>query len=144
MMKEINIPIKKVCLDDDNYHIVIKSEMAENNSCWWIIDTGASKTVFDICNVQMYENLGSIPKTDCKSTGINGEIENVCVGRLFDLKFSCCDFSGLEVALVDLSHVNKVYNAIVGYNIVGLIGGDFLDKYSAVIDYGKERLTISL
>lgn len=144
MCKIIKIPLNIVHLDNANCHIIIKSEILSNNNCWWIIDTGASKTVFDISQSQMYENLGNVPKVDYKSAGINGEIENVCIGKLNNLKLQDYEFCNLEVALVDLVQINKIYQPIVGHDIVGLIGGDFLDKYSAIIDYGKRELIVNL
>ena len=42
----------------------------------------------------------------------------------------------MQVALIDLSHINKFYYHATEKEICGLIGGDFLRDFEAVIDYG--------
>ena len=43
----IKIPINIIELEPDNFHIMISSVFTDGNSVNWIIDTGASKTVFN-------------------------------------------------------------------------------------------------
>ena len=50
----------------------------------------------------------------------------------------------LKVALIDLSHINQLYYKATNLEICGLIGGDFLLKHKAVIDYKKKVLQLSL
>jgi hypothetical protein len=47
-----------------------------------------------------------------------------------------------EVAVLDLSAINSAYEQLGHPEVLGVLGGDILMKYKAVIDYGKWRLTL--
>ena len=49
----------------------------------------------------------------------------------------------LDVALIDLSHINDLYHHAAARTICGLIGSDLLVKYKAVIDYSRLKLTLT-
>jgi hypothetical protein len=58
------------------------------------------------------------------------------VGRLKIENYSC--------VLLDLSHVNALYQKYCDKSIAGLIGSDFLVQYQAIIDYGKRSMKLTL
>ncbi|MDB5141825.1 MAG: clan aspartic protease, partial [Mucilaginibacter sp.] len=45
-----------------------------------------------------------------------------------------------EVAVLDLSSINIAYRQLNHPEVLGVLGGDILMKYKAVIDYGKETI----
>ncbi len=47
-----------------------------------------------------------------------------------------------KMILLDLSHVNESYKLMKLKPVDGVIGGDILKKYKAVIDYGKKVLVV--
>ena len=47
------IPIQIIEMELDNFHLLVESTFENKKSCFWTIDTGASKTVFD-CNLKEY------------------------------------------------------------------------------------------
>jgi len=44
---KITVPLQIIELEDDNYHLVVSSVLPDGNEGFWVVDTGASKTVFD-------------------------------------------------------------------------------------------------
>jgi hypothetical protein len=46
----------------------------------------------------------------------------------------------IEVTVLDLSTINIAYRQMNHPEVLGVIGGDILMKYKAVIDYGKKQL----
>jgi hypothetical protein len=48
----------------------------------------------------------------------------------------------MKVALLDLSHINELYKRATDLEICGLIGGDFLTKHHALIDYKRKIMKI--
>ena len=50
----------------------------------------------------------------------------------------------IDMAVIDLSHVNQMYESIGIENINGVLGGDILMNYNAVIQYKKRSLKLSL
>ena len=47
-----------------------------------------------------------------------------------------------ELALMDLSHVKASYNNLGEEAIYGVVGGDILERFEAMIDYSDFSLTL--
>ena len=131
----IEIPIQIVKLENDNFHILIGGSFHDGTSANWIIDTGASKTVLDLNLTEFYEILESDPEEDYQSAGINQGMLYTTVGVISKMKLGDLEIFNQKVALIDLNHVNEIYEKYTSCKIAGLLGGDILMKYQCVIDY---------
>jgi len=136
----IELPLQIIELEKDNYHLLIEGEFRDKTPSYWIIDTGASKSVFDRNLDSYYEVLESDNEDDYHSAGINQGMMDTTVGKLPFLKFGQLEISNQKVALIDLNHVNEIYVKYSTCRICGLLGGDILMQYKCCIDY--ERKTI--
>ena len=136
----IEIPLHIIELEHDNYHILIEGHFADKSSAFWVIDTGASKTVCDKNLNEYFEIIESDNLDDYQSAGINQEMMETSVGKLSYIKFGDLEIKNRKVALIDLSHVNQIYEKYTSYKIAGLIGGDILMNYSCKIDYANKTL----
>lgn len=136
------LKLKIVELETENYHIMVDGEFADGTCSTWIIDTGASKTVLDK-NLSDYYSISESDHPDgLQSAGINEGMVDTQVGRMKSLKLGTVQIDNLKVALIDLSHVNDIYSKYSDLRIAGLIGGDILKKYHAVIDYRKKKMIL--
>jgi len=61
-----------------------------------------------------------------------------------DIKIGDLHIPGFEVAVLDLSTINVAYRQLNHPEVLGVLGGDILVKYSAVIDYGKQTLSFHI
>jgi hypothetical protein len=142
MQKSYKIPINIIELDDDSYHLLINvfiNDLPVNV----IIDTGASRTVFDssLLGDKLQISPGKALE-EIHSAGIMaGNIESVsAVAKSFKLgKLELPDF---PVVLIDLDAINQLYKKVTGKEVHGLLGSDFLLEMNAVIDYGKACLIL--
>jgi hypothetical protein len=112
--------------------------------CDFILDTGASKTVFAMNMVGEYLDKKPESKPDIQSTGINAIVMESLQGVIRDFKLGDFLIKEMNVVLIDLSSINELYKTMSAKSIWGLIGGDFFLKYKARIDYGKRMLTIKV
>jgi hypothetical protein len=137
MKKEIVFEV--VELEEKTYHPLIKAEFEGLENHWWVIDTGASKSVFDesLNDYYIIDNEDSV-----MATGLGKEVVETSSGKIAELKLGGYNFGGLKVALVDFHHINNEYAKFSDKKIVGLIGSDFLFIRKANIDY--DQITISL
>ena len=133
----IEIPLQIIELEKDNYHLLIEGKFQNETSAYWIIDTGASKSVMDINLDTFYEIIESDNKEDYQSTGINQGMMETSVGKMFFLKFGELQIINQKVALIDLNHVNEIYSKFTNHRISGLLGGDILMQYKCCIDYNS-------
>jgi len=134
----VEIPLQIIELENDNFHILIEGSFHDGTTANWIIDTGASKTVLDSNLNQLYENIESDHEEDYQSAGINQGMLDTTVGKIYGVKFGKLEITNLKVALINLNHVNEIYEKYTSYRIAGLIGGDILMDYRCMIDYEKK------
>lgn len=136
----IELPIQVIELEYENYHILLESSFSDGTSSYWVIDTGASKTVLDKTLVNYYELIDSENTDDYQSAGINQGMTETAIGRLTFLRFGEIEIADHKVALIDLSHVNEIYAKYTSYPIAGLLGGDLLMRYQCKIDYAGKTI----
>lgn len=141
--KTHTLPIQLVELEDQNYHILIETSFQHMLKGKWVIDTGASKTVFDLNQLSYFE-LSEEQNPEIRSAGIGeGHIETQ-TGILPLLKLGDAELINWPVAIIDLGHINELYQQFTNENIVGLLGSDFLVQHRARIDFRKLTFTFYL
>jgi hypothetical protein len=134
----IEIPLKIIELEKDNFHILIEGHFGDEVPMYWIIDTGASKTVLDVNLREYYGIIESDNIDEYQSAGINQGVMETLVGKMFTMHIDRLKIDELKVALIDLSHVNDIYSKYTSIRIAGLLGGDILRQYNCMIDYERE------
>jgi predicted aspartyl protease len=140
-MKKIVLKIKLLNIENDGYHLSVKGKI-NGKAANLLIDTGASRTVFDLNRMDKFINKKDLKKNDQLSTGLG---TNSMVSHVSEIKK--LDLGGLIIAnydaiFIDLSHVNKSYENIKLKPIDGVIGSDILLQFKAVVNYEKMELTL--
>jgi hypothetical protein len=141
--KKIEIPLKLVVLESENYHIMVESRFPNNFRGMWIVDTGASKTVLD-SNLEEYYTPTETSLTEIESMGIGDSKVETKAGIITAIYFGESCLNDLQVALIDLSPINQLYQQHTNETITGLIGSDFLVQHKAIIDFKKMILQLTL
>lgn len=138
----LTLPIEIIKLEDASYHVMLEAIFIQTISGNLIIDTGASKTVFDQKFVESF--ITDLQDVDDKnSSGINAMITKATFGIIPEIRFGALEIKNYQSLLLDLSHVNTLYKKITNKHVAGLIGSDFLVQYEAVIDYGQQKITLN-
>jgi hypothetical protein len=140
-MDEIQVPVEFVELDENSYHLLVTVAVGSIEGDF-IVDTGASVTVVDLCTPFTHEPLEGA--CGISSGGVGGEIGEVKLVRLPALHVGGHALEDVRVALLDLQYVNALYHERLRRRIAGLLGSDFLLKYRAVIDYENKCLTLKV
>lgn len=135
------IPIELIELESENYHILVSSVFVDRKTGKWVVDTGASKSVFDK-NLQEYIEHTDGVSEDLHSAGIGDEPMKGQIAQLKPLAFSGLKVPDMKVVVLDLSHINQLYASTAGIEICGLLGSDFLVRYGATIDYRRKRMSL--
>jgi predicted aspartyl protease len=140
-MKTI-IPIKILHIDNDGYHLMADITI-NRKKAKVIIDTGASRTVFDKDRIKKYVKTRSKKIKDKLSTGLGTssmeshhlEISSLSIGKITIKKYA--------TVLLDLSHVNNSYAQLGLEQIEGVLGSDILYNYKARIDFAKSIMELN-
>ncbi len=141
-MKTI-LPIEIFPIEDDGYHL--KTTLLVNGkSANVIIDTGASRSVFDETRITNYINFDELEEHDRLSSGLG---TNTMVSKkveLGQLQIGDITINNYEATILDLSHVNASYEKLELAPVDGILGGDILHDYTAVIDYKNGDLILTI
>jgi hypothetical protein len=136
-MQEISFEI--VELEAKTYHPLVRAEFVGLEDHWWVIDSGASKSVFDVTLTGHY---ASDENDSVMATGLGKEVVETSSGTIADLIIGGFNFGPLNVALVNFQHINDEYAKFSDKKIVGLIGCDFLCSRQAIIDFEQKKLKL--
>jgi hypothetical protein len=135
----VTVPLQIIDLHQDGYHPLV-SVFVFGKMFTLVLDTGASKTAFDQ-EILSAEGV-NIMASDNLSTGLGTNSMTSFTTVLNDLYIGELKVSEFEVAVLDLSAINIAYRQLNHPDVLGVLGGDVLMKYKAVIDYGKKVLKL--
>lgn len=140
-MSKIKVPLEIVEIDKNSYHIFI-SVIINDVSRDILIDTGASRTVFDIQSIT--EHPEDVDAEEIISSGLGpGKIDTLS-GMLKNFSIGEHTWKNVHAIFMDFSHINEMYKKISAKQIAGLVGGDFLFSTKAKINYGKSEISFSI
>ncbi|RIH66342.1 hypothetical protein D1164_05380 [Mariniphaga sediminis] len=138
---KIKVPLQIVELEDDNFHLVVSGSFSNGTTGYWVVDTGASKTVFDK-NLEEGYDTSDEEADEVHTAGIGEKPIETTIAYLKPFSLGKLKIETLRVALLDLSHINQLYSRATNLHICGLIGGDFLMKHKAIVDYKRKVLVL--
>jgi len=136
------IPLTLLNLQDDGFHLLVEV-VVFNNTFKAVLDTGASKTVFDKRTVEQYADHEHIVLSEHLSTGLGTNSMESYTLLIPELELGDIHLKNYEVALLDLSTINIAYEQLEITPVIGVIGGDLLLKYNAIIDYKQTALFLN-
>ncbi len=136
-MRTISVPLTLINLQDDGFHLLVEI-VVFGQKILAVVDTGASRTVFDKTFVQTHikdlDHTEEIHATTLFTTAstLQATIPKVKIGSLTLKEY--------ETVALDLDAVNQAYEGLGHGPIAAILGGDLLLKYNAVINYKKMKL----
>ena len=135
------ISFKILNIDNEGFHLMIKLHV-NNKVANVIIDTGASKTVFDMTRILKYVDHSDFHNHDKLSSGLGTNTMKSKLTVIKRMKIGALEVTDYKTVLLDLSHVNNSYAQIGLKPVDGVLGSDILVAYNAVIDYEKKILKL--
>lgn len=142
-MKNHLIKLKKVKIENDGFHFLLSGKI-NGKKALLILDTGASKTVFDKKKIKLLNEKNIATKSLRKSKGIGKELMESHETTLNKFELGKIAFNNFHCLLLDLSHVNKAYASLGLPEIDGILGSDLLVKLNAIIRIGKQKSELTL
>ena len=137
----ISIPLQIIDLHDDGFHPLVEVILFKK-AFIVVLDTGASKTAFDQTMLAAANEATSILASDRLSTGLGTNTMESFTATIKGMKIGRVKIDKFDVAVLDLSTINIAYRQMGHPEVLGVLGGDILMKYKAVIDYGKQVLKL--
>lgn len=135
------LPIEFIEIEPGNFHLFIYVKIGRKKARL-LLDTGASKTAFDSNKILEYAHAHSSEPTEMHSVGLGSSQVHTQLKDLGSIKFGEIKLSKIEVAVLDLSHVNSAYKMLGLPEIVGVLGSDILVNLKAILNLGKMEIKL--
>lgn len=135
------IPLELIDLNGDGFHLAMAVEV-NGVKLRMILDTGASRTVFDVNRISSFVQNPEMEVNEQLSTGLGTndmqsnilQIDSFVIGEL-----RIPDYSTVAI---DMVHINQTYEILEMPLIDGVLGSDILHEFQAKIDYKTKELTL--
>lgn len=135
------IPFELVSIEADGVHLILQAKI-NNKPCRLLIDTGASRTVFDQNRISLFVEKPEMQENQHRSTGLGTNDMKSHIITLESLEIGCLHLQNYTSVVIDMVHINQSFEAYGLQTIDGVIGGDILLNYKAEIDYRKQELRL--
>ncbi len=137
------IPLQIIDLQQEGFHPLVEVTLFKK-SFILVLDTGASKTALDEALLMAACEHIDIKASDHLSTGLGTNTMVSSKALITDLYLGDLLVDKFEAAVLDLSTINLAYSELGHPQVLGVLGGDILMWYKAVIDYGKSELVLKV
>lgn len=140
-MAKKSIPIEIIDLNGNGFHVLINVKLMKKHFKL-VLDTGASKTAFDKTLLLELIHENDLKNSGHLTTGLGTNDMESFTTEIVDFYVGKFHIPVLEVAVLDLSAINIAYEKLEIAPVLGVLGGDILMQYQAVIDYDKCKLVL--
>jgi predicted aspartyl protease len=139
----ISAPLQIIGLNSDGFHPLVNIKIF-GKPFTLVLDTGASKTAFDKTLLLQANKKALINDSDMLSTGLGTNTMASFTATIHDMRIGRLKIPQFQVAVLDLSTINIAYGQLGHPQVLGVLGGDILMQYKAVIDYGKQVIKFTI
>jgi predicted aspartyl protease len=140
---QIYVPLQIIDLNADGFHPLVNIQI-DGKPFTMVIDTGASKTALDKEIFLGANKKAALSTSEKLSTGLGTNTMKSYTTTVDDFRIGDLKISDFEVAVLDLSAINIAYEQMGHPQVLGVLGGDVLMYYKAVIDYGKKTISFRI
>ena len=141
MEDRIVVPLQIIDLQEDGVHPLLHISVF-GKPFILVVDTGASKTAFDQTMLLQAHQQAVVTLSDRLSTGLGTNTMASSTAVVNDMYIGSLLIDEFEVAVLDLSTINIAYRQLGHPEVLGVLGGDILMKYKAVINYCKRVIKL--
>lgn len=138
-MQIYEIPFQLISIEGDGYHIMIDGQI-NGQKAKILIDTGASRTVFDLEGIRKFIPQPDFLENERLSTGLGTNEMPSMVVEIENLGFGAMKIEYYTAIAIDLKHVHLSYQNLGLPAIDGVLGGDLLARYRCVINYKTRKI----
>lgn len=137
----IKIQLQKVDIPPGGIHLALNVRL-NDTEVRMVVDTGASRSVLDLAHFQELFPDAELKQEESDSAGVGASGLASFTSWVPSFFIEGFEVKDCELALMDLSHVKASYTNLGEDVIYGVIGGDLLERYEAIIDYSDCSLTL--
>lgn len=142
MRRFIEVPIQLLDIEGEGFHIMVKG-MIHGKEASFLIDTGASRSVFDPKTITAFIEDIQFEKKEGLSAGVGSSDLESATFVIDRLGIGALEITDYEGVALDLENIHEMYGKLGLPHIDGIIGGDVLRRHKAVINYRSRKLRLT-
>jgi len=142
MRRYIEVPIQLIDIEGEGFHIMVKG-LIHGKEANFLIDTGASRSVFDLTRILEFIDNLNFEKKEGLSAGVGSSDLESAAFIINSLAIGGFEINDYQAVGLDLGNVHEMYDKLNLPRIDGIIGGDLLKRYKAVINYRSKKLRLT-
>ena len=142
MRRYIEVPIQLLDIEGEGFHIMVRG-MIHGKEASFLIDTGASRSVFDPKTITAFIEHIQFEKKEGLSAGVGSSDLESATFVIDRLGIGALEITDYEGVALDLENIHEMYGKLGLPHIDGIIGGDVLRRHKAVINYRSRKLRLT-
>ena len=142
MRRYIEIPIQLLDIEGEGFHIMVKG-MIHGKEASFLIDTGASRSVFDPKTISSFIKNIEFEKKEGMTAGVGSSDLESATFRIDVFSLGDMEIFDYEAVALDLENIHEMYGKLGMPHIDGILGGDLLKRHKAVINYRNKKLRLT-
>ena len=142
MRRYIEVPLQLLDIEGEGFHIMVKG-MIHGKEANFLIDTGASRSVFDPKTISNFIDDIQFEKKEGLTAGVGSSDLESATFKIDTFSLGALEITNYEAVALDLENIHEMYGKLGLPRIDGIIGGDLLKRYKAVINYRSKKLRLT-
>jgi len=128
----VEVPFNLLSIEGDGYHLMIEGKINAKKANF-VIDTGASRTVFDQQTILQFVDNPDFQNNERLSTGLGTNEMPSMVIEIERLAFGAAAVENYPAIAINLEHIHSSYAQLGLPEIHGVLGSDLLVHFRAVM-----------
>jgi len=142
MRRYIDIPLQLLDIEGEGFHVMVKG-MIHGKEANFLIDTGASRSVFDPNTISTFIDDLEFEKKEGMTAGVGSSDLESATFRIDIFSIGGLEIADYEAVALDLENIHEMYEKLGLPRIDGIIGGDLLKRYKAIVNYKSKKLRLT-
>ena len=142
MRRYIDIPLQLLDIEGEGFHVMVKG-MIHGKEANFLIDTGASRSVFDPNTISTFIDDLEFEKKEGMTAGVGSSDLESATFRIDTFSIGGLEIADYEAVALDLENIHEMYEKLGLPRIDGIIGGDLLKRYKAIVNYKSKKLRLT-
>jgi len=142
MRRYIDIPLQLLDIEGEGFHVMVKG-MIHGKEANFLIDTGASRSVFDPNTISTFIDDLEFEKKEGMTAGVGSSDLESATFRIDAFSIGGLEIADYEAVALDLENIHEMYEKLGLPRIDGIIGGDLLKRYKAIVNYKSKKLRLT-
>lgn len=142
MRRYIEVPLQLLDIEGEGFHIMVQG-LIHNKEAHFLIDTGASRSVFDPKTISTFIEGLTFEKKEGLTAGVGSSDLESATFKIDIFSLGELEIHDYEAVALDLENIHEMYGKLGLPRIDGIIGGDLLKRHKAVINYRNKKLRLT-